>query len=187
MNCKKKDVLLAHTNKCIVWRIHFPMSMLVCVAILQCRVYDIAMVTAVYLHLNHKKSYLEREITLLRQVLWANLVTLIGTCKHLEREINIPAGVFATFLCILCIHSFRGTRPESRNAIDSLFLVCTCWTCKVEQTWRWQKLFHFHWWNRIFLTPLSFHILWIIPDQLASKMKYSSLCCTCLCISGMLS
>lgn len=31
------------------------MSTLVCVAILQCRVYDIAMVTAVYLHLNLKK------------------------------------------------------------------------------------------------------------------------------------
>lgn len=93
------------------------MSTLVCVAILQRRVYDIAMVTAVYLHLNHKKSYLEQEITLLRRVLWANLVTLIGTCKHLECRMNIPAGVS---LCSLYSQFSRHAPPESRNASTRL-------------------------------------------------------------------
>lgn len=126
-------------------------------------------------------------------MLRASLLTVIATCKHLERKINIPAGVFATILCILCIHSFLGTRPERRNASTCRFLTFSSVPAGHVKSGKYEggkKVFHFHWWDiyRIyvyFLYPTISSILWIIPDQLASKMKYSSLFSTCLCISGM--
>lgn len=50
-------------------------------------------------------------------MLWANLVTLIGTCKHLERRTNIPAGVS---LYSLYSQFSRHAPLESRNASTRL-------------------------------------------------------------------